>query len=107
MRISDWSSDVCSSDLVASVHRGFVEAGSDIVLTNTFGGNARRLMLHQAPNRVRELNEEGARIARGAADAAGRQVLVAGPMGPTGDLLAPVEIARCLIRERVWQTSAH
>lgn len=77
-------------DRVAEVHRGFVAAGSDIVLTNTFGGNARRLALHQAQHRVRELNLAGARIARAVADAAGRPVLVAGSMGPTGDLLTPV-----------------
>jgi len=77
-------------DRVASVHRGFVEAGSDIVLTNTFGCNARRLMLHKAESRVRELNTAGAQIAREVADAAGRPVLVGGSMGPTGDLLIPV-----------------
>lgn len=77
-------------DRVASVHRGFVDAGSDIVLTNTFGGNRRRLMLHDAAGRVRELNLAGARIARQVADAAGRPVAVAGSMGPTGDILQPV-----------------
>ncbi len=77
-------------DRVGAVHRDFVEAGSDIILTNTFGANARRLQLHQAQGRVRELNIAGARIARSVADAAGRPVLVAGSMGPTGDIFAPV-----------------
>jgi len=77
-------------EAVASVHRDFVAAGSDIVLTNTFGANARRLLLHGADDRVAALNRAGAAVARGVAEAAGRPVLVAGSMGPTGDLLAPL-----------------
>lgn len=77
-------------DRVAEVHRGFVEAGSDIVLTNSFGGNARRLMLHQLQGRVGELNRAAAEVARNVADKAGCKVLVAGSMGPTGDIMAPV-----------------
>jgi 5-methyltetrahydrofolate--homocysteine methyltransferase len=75
---------------VASVHRGFVEAGSDIILTNTFGGNRYRLMLHRHEDRVAELNRAGARLAREVADAAGRPVLVGGSMGPTGEIFQPV-----------------
>jgi 5-methyltetrahydrofolate--homocysteine methyltransferase len=82
--------NVSHPERVANVHRGFVEAGSDIILTNTFGANARRLMLHHAQDRVRELNMAGVRVARSVADAAGRPVLVAGSMGPTGDIFAPV-----------------
>lgn len=79
-------------DRVAKVHREFVEAGSDIVLTNSFGGNARRLMLHQLQGRVGELNRAAADVARNVADKAGRKVLVAGSMGPTGDIMAPVGV---------------
>ncbi|MCB2055208.1 MAG: betaine--homocysteine S-methyltransferase [Geminicoccaceae bacterium] len=75
---------------VADVHREFIEAGCDIVLTNSFGGNRHRLELHAAQHRVAELNGAAARIARHAADDAGRDVLVAGSMGPTGEILAPV-----------------
>ncbi|MEZ5845307.1 MAG: betaine--homocysteine S-methyltransferase [Geminicoccaceae bacterium] len=77
-------------DRVADVHREFVEAGSDIILTNSFGGNAMRLKLHAAQDRVAELNAAAARIARSVADMAGRTVLVAGSMGPTGEILEPV-----------------
>lgn len=77
-------------DRVAQVHDGFIAAGADIVLTNSFGANRRRLMLHQADGRVGELNRAAAAIARACADRAGRPVLVAGSMGPTGDLLQPV-----------------
>lgn len=75
---------------VAAVHRGFVEAGSDIILTNSFGGNRHRLKLHGAQGRVRELNRAAAEVARGVADAAPGAVLVAGSMGPTGELIAPL-----------------
>ncbi|MEM8596427.1 MAG: betaine--homocysteine S-methyltransferase, partial [Pseudomonadota bacterium] len=69
---------------------GFIEAGSDLVLTNSFGGSAYRLKLHHAQDRVFELNEAAARIAREAADAADREVIVAGSVGPTGEILEPV-----------------
>lgn len=73
--------------LVADVHRRFVDAGSDLVLTNTFGGNARRLALHGAAHRVSELNRAAVELARAAV---GDRVVVAGSVGPTGDLLAPL-----------------
>jgi 5-methyltetrahydrofolate--homocysteine methyltransferase len=75
---------------VADLHREFIEAGSDIILTNSFGGNAYRLKLHDAAERVAELNTAAAQVARGAADGAGRPLIVAGSMGPTGEILAPV-----------------
>ncbi|MBP9048386.1 MAG: betaine--homocysteine S-methyltransferase [Tabrizicola sp.] len=67
-----------------------VAAGSDIFLTNTFGGNAARLKLHQAQGRVRELNRVGAALGREIADKAGRPVVVAGSMGPTGEIFEPM-----------------
>ncbi len=75
---------------IRSLHQGFVDAGADIVLTNSFGGNRRRLMLHGLQSRVRELNRLAAEIARDVVDKAGRRVVVAGSVGPTGDLLAPL-----------------
>ncbi|MEQ9331090.1 betaine--homocysteine S-methyltransferase [Thalassobaculum sp.] len=81
-------------DRVATVHRDFLAAGSDIVLTNSFGGSRHRLKLHHAQDRVRELNAAAARIARAAVDAhaarTGRRALVAGSMGPTGELFVPL-----------------
>ena len=77
-------------DRIATVHRGFVEAGADIILTTTFGGSRHRLKLHQAQARVAELNRAAARVAREVADAAGRPVVVAGSMGPTGELIVPL-----------------
>jgi 5-methyltetrahydrofolate--homocysteine methyltransferase len=75
---------------IAAVHRGMVDAGADIILTNTFGGNRYRLALHGAEARVAGLNRAGAAIARGVADAAGRKVVVAGSLGPTGEIYQPV-----------------
>ena len=75
---------------VADLHRAFVDAGADIILTNTFGGTRHRLKLHKADGRVAELNERAALTARGEADRAGRVVLVAGSMGPTGEILEPL-----------------
>lgn len=77
-------------DRVRDVHAEYIEAGSDIVLTNSFGGTHFRLALHDLQDRVVELNEAAASVARSAADAAARRVLVAGSMGPTGELLEPM-----------------
>ena len=77
-------------DLVEKVHRGFIDAGADIILTNTFGGNRRRLALHRLDDRVSELNTAAVAIARRATDLADRPVAIAGSIGPTGDLFAPL-----------------
>jgi 5-methyltetrahydrofolate--homocysteine methyltransferase len=77
-------------DRVRSLHRRFIEAGADVILTNTFGGNRHRLKLHNAQDRVREINIAAARNARGEADAAGRAVYVGGSIGPTGEIFEPV-----------------
>jgi methionine synthase I (cobalamin-dependent) len=77
-------------DRIRDLHRAFVAAGADIILTNSFGCNARRLKLHKLEARTRELNRTAAALAREVADAAGRPVVVAGSVGPTGDLLAPL-----------------
>ncbi|MCE8005841.1 betaine--homocysteine S-methyltransferase [Aestuariivita sp.] len=75
---------------IRALYSGAVDAGSDLFLTNTFGGNASRLKLHDAQGRVRELNRVGAELGREIADKAGRTVVVAGSVGPTGDIMEPV-----------------
>ncbi len=82
--------NVSHADRIEALHRAFVEAGADIVLTNSFGGNRRRLALHGLESQVRELNRLAAENARKVADHAGRPVVVAGSVGPTGDLIAPL-----------------
>lgn len=83
-----WNTDQPGN--IRALYRGSVEAGSDIFLTNTFGGNAARLKLHNAQGRVRELNRVGAELGREIADAAGRPVVVAGSVGPTGEIFEPM-----------------
>jgi 5-methyltetrahydrofolate--homocysteine methyltransferase len=75
---------------IRALYRSAVDAGSDLFLTNTFGGNAARLKLHSAQGRVRELNRIGAELGREIADKAGRPVVVAGSMGPTGEIFEPM-----------------
>ncbi len=77
-------------DDVRAIHRAYIEAGAQIILTNSFGGNRLRLELHGVSGRVGELNRAAARLARAEADAAAGPVLVAGSMGPTGQMLAPM-----------------
>lgn len=77
-------------DLVRALYKGAVDAGSDLFLTNSFGGNSSRLKLHNAEKRAADLSRISAEIGREIADAAGRKVLVAGSIGPTGDILEPV-----------------
>nr|WP_269929668.1 betaine--homocysteine S-methyltransferase [Aminobacter sp. HY435] len=75
---------------IETLHQKFVDAGADIILTNSFGGTRHRLKLHHAQDRVFELNRRAAEIARSVADKAGRKVIVAGSVGPTGELLVPL-----------------
>ena len=77
-------------DRIKLLHQRFVDAGADIILTNTFGGTRYRLKLHKAEDRVRELNRAAAQLARSVADGSGRDVIVAGSMGPTGEILEPL-----------------
>jgi 5-methyltetrahydrofolate--homocysteine methyltransferase len=77
-------------DRIAKLHRDFVNAGADIILTNTFGGTKHRLRLHNAQDRVHSLNKTAAEIARMVADNAGRKVIVGGSVGPTGELFQPL-----------------
>ncbi len=84
-----WNVD--EPERVKSVYSAYVDAGSDIFLTNSFGGTRYRLKLHKLDDRVHELNAAAARIGREVADATtARKVLVAGSMGPTGELLEPM-----------------
>ena len=84
----EWN--VSHPDRIQAVHRQYVEAGSHILLTNSFGGTRYRLRLHDFQDRVEELNYAAARNAREVADGAQRPVLVAGSVGPTGELLEPM-----------------
>ena len=77
-------------DRIRRIHADYIEAGADIVLTNSFGGTRYRLALHQLEDRVEELARAAAGNARAAVDMANRPVLVAGSLGPTGELIDPL-----------------
>ena len=83
-----WNAD--APEKITKLHQDFVDAGSDIILTNSFGGTRHRLKLHHAQDRVFELNKKAAEIARAVADNAARKVIVGGSVGPTGELLVPL-----------------
>jgi methionine synthase I (cobalamin-dependent) len=82
--------NVSNSEVVRRIHRGYLDAGSRIVMTNTFGGNRLRLRLHGLDPRVTELNRTAAILVRAEVDAADGNALVAGDIGPTGEIMAPL-----------------
>jgi 5-methyltetrahydrofolate--homocysteine methyltransferase len=77
-------------EVVRRIHRGYLDAGSQILMTNTFGGNRLRLGLHGHDKRVAELNRTAAILLRSEVDAAGGHALVAGDIGPSGEIMAPI-----------------
>jgi 5-methyltetrahydrofolate--homocysteine methyltransferase len=79
--------DVKSPDIVLDIHRAYLEAGSDAVLTNTFGANRCALARHGCAEKTFEINKAGAEVAR---RAAGEDRYVLGDIGPTGDFLEPL-----------------
>jgi len=83
-----WNTD--QPQRIRALHESFIAAGSDLILTNSFGGNRYRLKLHNAQGRVAELNRAAAQIARAVADRSARNIVVAGSIGPTGELFDPL-----------------
>jgi 5-methyltetrahydrofolate--homocysteine methyltransferase len=74
-------------EAIRELHRGYVEAGADLILTNTFGGSRPRLEMEGLGDKVREINLAAARLAR---EIAGDEVMVLGDIGPTGQLMEPM-----------------
>lgn len=72
-------------DLIKGVHARYLEAGCDIIETNTFGGNRIKMSAYDAGDLVQRVNEEGAALAREVA----KDKYVAGAIGPTGKFLEP------------------
>lgn len=83
--------NLLAPNTVLEAHRSYVEAGSEIIQTNSFNGNRLRLEPHGLASRVEELNLLAAQIAR---EAAGDSVLVAGVLGPSGKLLLTDSVSR-------------
>jgi methionine synthase I (cobalamin-dependent) len=99
-------------EIIRRVQRGYLEAGAQIVLTNTFGGSRLRLELHGRADRVEQLNRTAAVLARVEADAAERPAIVAGDIGPSGQIMAAIggtltpEAAREVFAEQARALSA-
>jgi 5-methyltetrahydrofolate--homocysteine methyltransferase len=85
---SEWL-NLLSPEAVTQIHREYIDAGSQIIQTNTFNGNRLRLEAYGLSERVQEVNVTAARLAR---EAAGDDVPVAGVIGPSGKLLALGEV---------------
>jgi 5-methyltetrahydrofolate--homocysteine methyltransferase len=75
---------------VRAIHRAYLEAGSRVLLTNTFGGSRFRLALHGLQDRAAELNRAGAALLRALVDESGELAVVAGDIGPSGEIMAPL-----------------
>ena len=97
-------------DLIRGIHQEYMNAGAEIIETNTFGGNSFRLARHGLAEKVEEVNRKGAELAREAADAfnlkKAANVLVAGSIGPLGLRIEPLgktsrEEARVSFREQI------
>jgi homocysteine S-methyltransferase len=76
--------------IVQAIHAEYVAAGADCIETNTFGANRFKLGVHGLEGRVREINRQGARLARDVRETMGRDVFVLGSIGPLGKYLAPL-----------------
>jgi homocysteine S-methyltransferase len=92
--------------LVAEVHRAYIEAGSQILYSNTFGANRFKLAEHGLADKVAEINKAGVELARRVVAASFKEVLVAGDVGPLGVRLAPygrvqVEQAKAAFIEQI------
>ena len=83
-----WNTD--APQKIIGLYQGALDAGSDVFLTNSFGANASRLKLHDAGHRAFELSKVAAELGREVADKADRTVIVAGSVGPTGEIMEPV-----------------
>ncbi len=79
-------------DAVVSVHVSFINAGAELIETNTFGANRRKLGVHFLEEEVERVNSTAVKLARDAREIAGREVLIGGSIGPLGDVeLRPEE----------------
>lgn len=83
--------DLCNithPEVIGSIHKAYIDAGADIIETNTFNSNAISLSEYGLAGKAYELNFQGAQIAREAADNSSKRVYVAGSMGPTSKMLS-------------------
>ena len=82
--------NLVSPESVVAVHASYIRAGAELIETNTFGANRRKLAAHFLDDRFEEINSAGVRLAREAREVSGREVFIAGSIGPLGELGALV-----------------
>jgi len=92
--------------LVADIHRDYINAGAEIILTNTFGANRYKLDSHGLARQLDEINAAGVELARRAVQVSFKDVMIAGDVGPLGVQLAPFgrvhpDDARCVFKEQI------
>ena len=93
-------------ELVSGLHREYIEAGAEIIQTNTFGANRFKLSRHGLGDKVKEINAAGVALVKQAREASTKNVLIAGDVGPLGVPLAPFgrvqpEEARAAFEEQI------
>lgn len=93
-------------ELIGGIHREYMNAGAEIVETNSFGANRIRLAVHNLEAQVRQINRRAARLVQEARDITGKQIFIAGAVGPTGlPLQAPdkhrLHELRAIFREQI------
>jgi homocysteine S-methyltransferase len=93
-------------EIVAGIHRAYINAGAELIETNTFGANRFRLESHGMADKVQQINSRGVRIAREEREISGRSVIVSGSVGPTGRTIAPfgtlaIEDVEAAYREQI------
>ena len=89
--------------MVKEIHRSYIEAGADIIETNTFGANRIKLQKHSLENKLHAINYQGAEIAR---EMAGDEVYVAGSVGPLGERLEPWGVLSVQEAREIYQEQA-
>jgi homocysteine S-methyltransferase len=80
--------NLVAPESVVAVHASYIRAGAELIETNTFGANRRKLAAHFLEDRYEDINSTGVRLAREAREVSGRDVFIAGSIGPLGELEA-------------------
>src|SRR5207248_4695834 len=78
--------NIRAPESVVSIHLGYIRAGADLIEANTFGANRRKLAACYLEDQVRRINEAAVKLAREAREVSGREVFIAGSIGPLGDV---------------------
>jgi len=92
--------NVRAPESVLSLHLGFIGSGAELIETNTFGANRRKLAARFLEDEAERINSEAVKIAREAREVSGKQVFIAGAIGPLGDVRDAEDERRALFAEQ-------